>query len=201
MRDRFTGIFQAVRPKEQPEQVYALLTYAPPEVSHALDDIRRRYDPAYKDGIKPHITVKRPAPLRDPKYLGAMVKELGVMAARLKPFPVDLNGYNTFRKHEANVAFLKIQDEASFCNLHSKVMEVLNKVFGEDVADQFEGPVYHPHLTIGNNLSDLELAVMEHELAQGDYHLHFNFWITGVTLMTQASGQIWQTINTFEFPT
>jgi len=197
LRDRFTGIFQAVRPQAAVEQVYALLTYAPPAVLVALDDIRRRYDPAFKDGIKPHITIKRPTLLGQPQNLDAMVRELSQVALQLKPFEVVLDGYNTFTKPDTNVAFLKVVDETAFCSLHTQVIEALVRVYHTSVADRFEGEAYHPHLTIGNNLSDLELAVMQHELHQGHVGLHFTFWITSFTLMTQAAGQIWQTVATF----
>lgn len=213
MRDRFTGIFQAIRPSEQPEQVFALVTHAPPEISHALDDIRRRYDPAYKAGIEPHVTIKRPTVLGDPKRLDAIVSELSSAMAQLRPFPVVFDGYGTFKKPNANVVFLKVQDEDPFCQTHAAIIEALDRAYAptplppavangvtaNTIADHFEGQAYHPHLTIGNGLSDLELAVMEHELATGNYRLHFAFWVTEVVLMTQPGGKPWETVNTFIF--
>lgn len=199
MRDRFTGIFQFARPHEQPEQVFALVTYTPPEVAHALDDLRRRYDPAFKSSIKPHVTIKRPTVLGDPKNLEAMSLEFKRISTQLKPLPVVLDGYNVFRKPDANVVFLKVQDETPFCNLHQHTINAMNQVYGKNMADQYEGAVYHPHLTIGNNLSNLELAVMEHELTTGNYRLHFAFWVTSMVLMTQVPNQQWEIVDTFTF--
>lgn len=213
MRDRFTGIFQAIRPPEQPEQVFALVTHAPHEISQALDDIRRRYDPAYKAGIEPHVTIKRPTVLGEAKRLDAIVAELGKTTTEIRPFPVVLDGYGTFKKTNANVVFLKVQNEEPFCDMHQRIISALDRAYApaevppvvangvtaNTTADHFEGQAYHPHLTIGNALNDLELAVMEHELQTGNYRLHFAFWVTEVVLMTQSGGKPWETVSTFTF--
>jgi 2'-5' RNA ligase len=197
VRDNFTGIFQAIPSKTQVENIFALLTYAPPEVSHALDDIRRRYDPAFKEGIKPHITIKRPALLGPMPNVANIANQLATITTYIKPFPVVLSGYGTFNNPEASVVFLKVQDETGFRALHLSVIEALDKIYPVSVADRFEGHLYHPHLTIGNGLSELEFAVMQHELDNGSYRLHFAFWITSLTFMVQSDDQKWQTINTF----
>jgi len=199
--ESFTGIFEAINPSDlaQPPQHFALLTYPPLEVATFMDDIRRRYDPAFKEGIAPHITIKRPAILPDTSLLPVVSAALKTAMARLVPSPVDLDGYNIFRKPGRNVVFLKIRDEQPFCQLHHTILKALGEVLPEGGADQFEGEAYHPHLTIGNALDDLELAVLEHELSSGQYRLNFSFELAEIVLLHQPPRQPWQRHETFRF--
>lgn len=201
MSDNFTEIFKAIRyPAEaQAKHYFALVTYAPPEVSEAVDDIRRRYDPAFKDDIAPHITIKRPAVIENPALLPAMVEAVRKALRDIAPFQVDLEGYDVFRKKDANVVFLKVRDERPFCNLHMTVVQALDSVLPGAAIDQYEGNAYHPHLTIGNALDDLELAVMEYELSQGNYRLNFSFTLSELSMMDQPPHQSWRTIENFSF--
>ncbi len=197
MNENFTQIFQAVRsPAEgQPQHFFAIIAYAPPEISAAVDDIRSRYDPAFKDGIPPHITIKRPAILTNPALLSAMSGAIRVGLQHLQPFQVELDGYGVFRHPGRNVVFIKVRDERSFCELHTSVAAALSSVLADPGLDQYENSAYHPHLTIGNALSDLELAVMEHELSGGSYRLNFSFTLSEIALFSQPPAQPWQTVD------
>ncbi len=198
-RGQFTTILEVIRGDERPEQDFALVLNAPPEVAQGIDDVRRRYDPAFKENILPHITVKRPAPL------GGMEKVPQVrfvLREALQSFPalsVQLQGYGIFRSPNRNVAFLKVADEKPFCELHSRVLEGLGRLYPGGLADRYEGENYHPHLTIGNELSDLDLAVLEHELSSGLFQLDFNFRLDQVALFVHQPGQPWQIVELFEF--
>lgn len=201
MNSTFTGIFEAVRSpgSEQQKHYFALVVYAPPEVSEGLDDIRRRYDPAFKDKIPPHITIKRPAVLENPALLPAMSGAVKDACREIAPFRVELDGYNVFRRPGRNVVFLKVKDEQPFCNLHMTVVKALDSVLPGAALDQFEGSVYHPHLTIGNALDDLELSVMEYELGNNNYRLNFSYTLSEIALLSQPPGKPWETTGVFEF--
>lgn len=201
MSDNFTEIFRAIRypAKGQPQHYFALVTYAPPQVSEAVDDIRRRYDPAFKDDIAPHITIKRPAVLNEPELLVGMSAAVGKAMQNVRPFQVDLVGYDVFRKKDNNVVFLKVAQEDPFCALHMTMADALETVLQGAGLDQYEGIAFHPHLTIGNALGDLELAVMEYELGTGNYTLNFSYNVTEIAMLSQPPGQPWQTLNTFTF--
>lgn len=201
MSHNFTEIFKAIRypSRGETQHYFALVTYAPPEVSEAVDDIRRRYDPAFKDDIAPHITIKRPAILNEPELLSGMSAAVKQAMQNIRPFQVDLEGYNIFRKTDNNVVFLKVRDENPFCQLHMQMIEALETVLPGAGLDQYEGIAFHPHLTIGNALGDLELAVMEYELGSGNYRLNFSFELTEIAMLSQPPGQPWQTIDTFSF--
>jgi 2'-5' RNA ligase len=197
--EQFTRILETIRPEAAPQQEYAIILDAPPEISEALDDVRRRYDPAFKVKVPPHITVKRPTVLADPTCIEAMRGAMRKVAANLPPIPVVLMGFGNFKSPGRNVVFLKVENEAPLYQLHQEVVAALQEVFGTDQADHFENSSYHPHLTIGNELSEIDLAVLEHELATGGYRLNFNFVISQFTLYVHDTGKPWQTIETFSF--
>lgn len=197
--EQFTRILETIRPEAAPQQEYAIILDAPPEISEALDDVRRRYDPAFKVKVPPHITVKRPTVLTEPDRIEATRDALREVANNLPPIPVALKGFGNFKAPGRNVVFLKVEDEAPLFQLHQKVVEALREVFGVEQADHFENSSYHPHLTIGNELSEIDLAVLEHELITGGYRLNFDFIISQFTLYVHDTGKPWQTIETFSF--
>lgn len=197
--EQFTRILETVHPEAIPQQEYAIILDAPPEISEALDDVRRRYDPAFKVQVPPHITVKRPVVLTDPARIDQVREALRQVAASLPPIPVALKGFGRFKSPGRNVVFLKVEDESPLCNLHERVAAALFEVFGTAQTDHFEDRNYHPHLTIGNELSEIDLAVLEHELVTGGYRLDFDFTISRFSLYVHDTGQPWQTIETFSF--
>ncbi len=201
IRDQFTGILDnTLLPVEhQPEQDFALVLNAPPEVAQAIDDVRRRYDPAFKAGILPHITIKRPSALGIPEKLPLVQEALREGLAGHGAIQVQLEGYGIFNKPGTSVVFLKLRDETPFITLHRRAITALSQVYPDGLADQYEGQNYHPHLTIGNELSDLDLAVLEHELATGSFKLDFSFTFTQVTLFVQAANQPWRTLEEINF--
>ncbi len=204
MATKFTGILQIVQPEIGRERDFAIILYAPPEISMALDDIRRRYDPAFKANIPPHITVKRPAPLGAPENLDRLPQLLQEVTQNLRPFQVNLSGYDVFHKAECNVVFLKAVDETPLCNLHLEVIQALTHLYPNGSADALENDKYHPHLTIGNKLTNIELTVMEHELQSGSFRLNFEFIATEIGLMIQKPGEkpselIWETVGHYKF--
>ncbi len=201
MSGNFTEIFEALRPfdKGHTEHFFALVAYAPPEVTAALDDIRRRYDPAFKEGILPHVTMKRPAILPDAALLPALSQSIRQAVQTISPFQIELSGYGIFRNSDKNVVFVKVQEEKPFCRLHTEIGEALKKVLPGGGLDKYEGEAYHPHLTIGNNLSDLELAVMQYELDSGSYRLNFTFELSEVALLSQPPRLSWETVDNYHF--
>ncbi len=198
MTDRSTGFFSPYPiPEKENSHFFALVLYAPPEVSKEVDDIRRRYDPAIKEGIPTHLTIKRPAILPESQFLPLIDEEIKTVCKEISPFQVNLDGYSLFKKPGRNVVYLKVRDEKPLDQLHLKMLEALGKVIPGAGADQYEGQGFHPHLTIGNFLSDLELAVMEYELGKGDYRLNFSFEISKITLLDQPPGGLWKTVNSY----
>jgi 2'-5' RNA ligase len=196
---QFTRILETIRPEATPQQEYAIILNAPPEISEALDDVRRRYDPAFKVKVPPHITVKRPTVLAEPARLEKVREALRGVAASLPPVPIALKGFGKFNSPGRNVVFLKVEDERPLFQLHERVSAALREVFGAEQADHFENGNYHPHLTIGNELSEIDLAVLEHELVTSGYRLDFDFTISQFSLYVHDTGKPWETIETFTF--
>jgi 2'-5' RNA ligase len=198
--DQFTSLVDALRPIPRLEQNFALVLNTPPEVAAEIDDIRRRYDPAYHVGFAPHITIKRPAMLGNMADLETMRQVLREVIESFEAIPVQLQGYDIFRSPGSHVLFLKVVDEKPFCELHQRVLQALTRLYPNGHADHFENSHYHPHVTIGNKLSDLDLAVLEHELAGGDYRLDFSFTLTHLSLLVHESNQPWEVVENFSFP-
>jgi 2'-5' RNA ligase len=208
LTNRFTTILKIAQNGERQEQEFAIILYAPAEISVSLDDIRRRYDPGFALKIPPHITIKRPASLGNPdnlaKLLATLSQKMENVAASTRLFEVELEGYSIFHKQDSNVVFLKIKNEEPLIELHKKIIHALSEVFPNGHADSLEYDNYHPHLTIGNKLSDIELAVMKHELDSGNYQLNFNFTAHEIGLLAQppvwdGGHFIWDTIASFTF--
>lgn len=198
-REQFTRILETLTPEVTQHQEYAIILDAPPEIAEALDDVRRRYDPAFKAKVPPHITLKRPTRLSDPAQVARIQQAMHTVAAEAPPLPVTLKGYGSFKSPGRNVVFLKVENERSLYDLHQKVVQTLSQALGSEQADQYENSKYHPHLTIGNELTGLDLAVLEHELATGGYRLDFSFILTQFTLYVHDTGKPWETIDTFSF--
>ena len=200
-REQFTGILNPawLTAEQTEEQDFALIVNAPSEIAQALDDVRRRYDPAFKVGIPPHITIKRPAPLGGADKLAQLQAVLREGLTGAGEVSVQLRGYGIFKNPGTSVVFVKVQDEQPLLDLHQRSLTALSQIYPNGQADHFEGEKYHPHLTIGNELSELDLAVLEHELATGGYQLDFAFTVDCVTLFISQSGKPWQAIEDFKF--
>lgn len=196
---QFTRILETIHPEVTQQQEYALILDAPPEISEALDDVRRRYDPAFKVKVPPHITIKRPTVLGEPARIAQIQQAMKTVTASVPPIPVQLKGYGTFKSPGRNVVFLKVENERPLYDLHQKVAQALFQVYSTEQADHYENSSYHPHLTIGNELSEIDLAVLEHELTTGGYRLDFDFILTQFTLYVHHTGKPWETIETFVF--
>ncbi|NWJ46022.1 MAG: 2'-5' RNA ligase family protein [Chloroflexi bacterium] len=203
----FTGTLSSIRANNEQEPQFAIILYAPTEVSTALDYVRFRYDPGFKMKIPPHITLKRPASIGKQPNLSAhfhtVCRAIEEITPTINPFAVALSGYDVFRKPDCNVVFLKIADASPLWHLHQKLIEVLSRFYPDGAADSLEGAKYHPHLTIGNKLSDIELAVLQHELDTGSYKLDFRFIAEEMGLLAQlpiADDRFdWRTISHFKF--
>jgi 2'-5' RNA ligase len=199
LREQFTRILETLNPEITQHQEYAMVLDAPTEISEALDDVRRRYDPAFKAQVPPHITLKRPTRLTDQAHVALIQQAMEQVAAGVAPIPVTLKGYGSFKSPGRNVVFLKVENERPLYDLHQKVTQTLSQALGSEQADQYENSNYHPHLTIGNELTGIDLAVLEHELTTGGYRLDFSFILTQFTLYVHDTGKPWQTIKTFAF--
>jgi len=205
----FTGTLGSLRANNEQEAQFAVILYAPTEVSTALDYVRFRYDPSFKMKIPPHITLKRPASIGNPPNLPAhfhaVCRSIEEITPAIQPFTVELSGYDVFRKPDCNVVFLKIADSSPLWSLHQKLLDALSHFYIGGAADSLEGEKYHPHLTIGNKLSDIELTVLQHELDTGSYKLDFRFTAEEMGLLAQlpnTDGRLeWRTISHIKFGT
>lgn len=201
MASDFTTFLKIVnREKALAKQSFALTLYIPQNNNQALEEIRSRYDPAAQANIPIHITVKRFTPYFHKSEIEGIRQRLVEISSQLKPFLVTVDGYGTFDSPNHNVVFLKIKNPEPLRQLHYKIVEILEDFFAEGGIDNFEGQNYTPHITIGNALSDLDLAVLKHELSQQSGLLNFSWEVNQMSLVVAffQAGH-WEIVQTFKF--
>ena len=90
---------------------------------------------------EPHITLKAPTGLTEDKM---WLAKLIVLIGNYKRFQITLDGFDNF---DDRAFFLKLAFSQELMDLHMKLVDLLSPDF---VVNQFyEGPLYHPHLTLG----------------------------------------------------
>jgi 2'-5' RNA ligase len=196
----FTTFLKIVnREKVLSRQSFALTLYIPQFVDAALHDIRNRYDPAALANIPVHITLKRFTSFVAMSDVDLIRQELEKFVKQFQPFQVTLDGYGMFHSPNHNVVFLKVKNPEPLRQLHCQVLGILEKIIPEGGADNYEGAKYVPHVTIGNALSDLDLMVLEHELAQHPENLHFTCEINQMSLVVAFFQEgDWKVVQNFQ---
>jgi 2'-5' RNA ligase len=197
----FTTFLKIVnREKALAKQSFALTLYIPQEINQTLEELRQRYDPAASANIPIHITVKRFTPFFHKSEIEELRQKLAEMSQQVKPFQITAEGYGAFHSPNHNVVFLEIKNPAPLRHLHFKILEILQDFYPDAGADKFEGENYTPHITIGNALSDLDLAVLKHELSQQPELLHFSWEVNQMSLVIAFFQEgHWEIVQTFKF--
>jgi 2'-5' RNA ligase len=197
----FTTFLKIVNPeKVLSRQSFALTLYIPEYIDTALHDIRERYDPAAQAGIPVHITLKRFTSFLIMEDVEKIREALENFSGQIKPFQIKLNGYGVFRSPNHNVVFLEVKNPELLHQLHCQVLGLLQKFVPQGGADPYEGENYVPHITLGNALSDLDLIVLEHELAEHKDKLNFTCHINQMSLVVAFFQEgDWKVLQTFRF--
>jgi 2'-5' RNA ligase len=91
---------------------------------------------------EPHITLKAPSGLTEDK---AWLPKVLVLVGNHQRFSINLSSIDGF---DDNVLFLKPKSSEGLMSLHQKLIELLNPT-EEENRKFYEGPMYHPHLTLG----------------------------------------------------
>ncbi|OGK12266.1 hypothetical protein A3C98_02410 [Candidatus Roizmanbacteria bacterium RIFCSPHIGHO2_02_FULL_37_15] len=91
--------------------------------------------------LEPHITVKYGFEIKD---ISPFEKYFDQLVNSIHPFTIRLNKINYF---EPNVAFLDIEKNKDLTNLHSNILEFLDKNHSIKPSE-FEGPSFHFHTTL-----------------------------------------------------
>jgi 2'-5' RNA ligase len=138
---------------------------------------------------EPHITLKAPSELAENK---SWLAPLMILVGNHAPFQIKFDGLGWF---DDIVLFLNPEYSEGFVDLHNKLVNLLNPDV-ESGEKLFEGPLYHPHLTLGeatwDGMSTEELRLMEKK-AEIEFYTIPPFLVTSVRLYQKdTNGELYQ---------
>ncbi|MFZ0075976.1 hypothetical protein D3D03_07290 [Exiguobacterium sp. RIT452] len=147
---------------------------------------RKRYDSKYAL-ITPHITMRERISVDDSE-LDTIVAALNKVAAQTKPVSLHIQGARSFHPTN-NVLFLKVMPTDELEQLHRDL----------HAGDLTHTPKYDflPHITIGQDLSDVELFDVLERLKMED--IRFQEDVTKMALLYELENGSWSVYETFRF--
>lgn len=147
---------------------------------------RKRYDSKYAL-ITPHITMRERISVDDTE-LDSIVAALNQVAEQTKPVSLHIQGARSFHPTN-NVLFLKVMPTDELEQLHQALHS----------GDLSHTPKYDflPHITIGQDLSDVELFDVLARLKMED--IRFQEDVTKMALLYELENGSWSVYETFRF--
>ena len=132
--------------KDMPDKLY-LIALIPPEplreqIKVLKEEMKDRFQSAHALKSPAHITLRMPLRL-PPKKETRLVSLLKQLAGAQKPFPVKLQGFDSF---PPRVIFIRIEDHKPITALMEQLEVVLTEEFSFGIGDDHHP--FHPHLTI-----------------------------------------------------
>lgn len=141
-----------------PAFAYGVVIVPPPDLTGQLLALRQRH-PLLRSSAPPHVTVKSPFLLR---HSGARVAErLESVCEGLAPFEVCLGSIGQFGH---SVLYLDVLDPAPLRELNARLVEQLDG-YVETLNPRWDGPGFHPHLTLAERLCPDDLPALRRALA------------------------------------
>lgn len=151
-----------------------------------LRDARRSYGDPQADIIPTHVTILPPTPI-EAAAMPSVQEHLAAVAARTVPFRIELMGTDTFRP-VSPVVFVPLVKGASACDALAAHVRTGPLERGLEFA-------YHPHVTLGHNISDERLDAAE----AGSRDVHLDFMATEVVLYLRDTEHNWERCAGFAF--
>ncbi|AFS70991.1 MULTISPECIES: YjcG family protein [Exiguobacterium] len=156
------------------------------QIQDFANSYRKRYDSKYAL-ITPHITMRERISVDDAE-LETIVAALNRVAAQTKPVSLHIQGARSFHPTN-NVLFLKVMPTDELEQLHRAL----------HAGDLAHTPKYDflPHITIGQDLSDVELFDVLERLKMED--IRFQEDVTKMALLYELDNGSWSVYETFRF--
>lgn len=151
-----------------------------------LRDARRSYGDPQADVIPTHVTILPPTRI-DATSMPAVEEHLAAVAAGTTPFRIELMGTDTFRP-VSPVVFVPLVRGASACEA------LANRVRTGPLQRSLDF-AYHPHVTVGHNISDEQLDAAE----VGSRDVHLEFVADEVVLYLRDTAHNWERCAGFAF--
>ncbi|MEO6501560.1 MAG: 2'-5' RNA ligase family protein [Jatrophihabitantaceae bacterium] len=141
---------------------------------------RRRIGDPEADKIPPHVTLLPPTEI-DADQLDLVEKHLAEAASTVLPFTMRLSGTGTFRP-VSQVVFVQVSTGIAQCELLEQAVR------RDPIVREVEFP-YHPHVTVGHDVSDEHLD----EAFEGLRDFVAQFKVESFTLYAQDPDGTWRT--------
>lgn len=155
-------------------------------IQNFANSYRKRYDTKYSL-ISPHITIKERTEIQE-EQLATIVDYLQKIADETRPFSIKVDGVRSFAPTN-NVLYLKIQQSLELTELQQKLHD--------GPLNQPPKYVFLPHVTIGQELTDDELADVLERLRMEN--IHFEEVVHRMALMYELENGSWNVYETFRF--
>lgn len=134
--------------------------------------------------IPPHVTLLPPVVV-EPGQMGVVVDHLSDVAARSRPFVMELSGTETFRPL-SQVVFVNLRSGAREC---AALHEAVN---AGPLRQDLQFP-YHPHVTIAHDVAEENLDRAEADMAGFDAL----FAVAHFSLYEFGDDGVWRDVSTF----
>lgn len=155
------------------------------EVQDFANSYRKRFDPHYSM-INPHLTIRDKEEWTN-EQLDAAVKHLERVTASFSPFTLQFNRFTSLYP-SSNTIIIGLENRVHMELLHEAVC---SQVLQEH---HVQHP-YHPHLAIGQQMSNDELQDVLSSLSK--IPVNFTCFIDRVHLLYQTDNGAWTTYQTF----
>ncbi|MTH53197.1 hypothetical protein GKZ89_07200 [Bacillus mangrovi] len=163
---------------------YGIVLFPAKKLQDLANSYRKRYDPHYAL-IPPHLTLKTPFEASD-EEIKAISKELRRSARELRPVQLEVTKISSFSPVN-NVIYLKVEPTEELKELHS--------MLHSGALESEPEYAFVPHITIGQKLSDAEMADVLGQLKMQDNH--HSEQIDRFHLLYQLENGAWTVYETF----
>lgn len=163
---------------------FGIATFPQKETQDIANSYRKRYDPRYAL-IPPHITLKERFELNEDQIEEA-TNALEQIAKQTAPFTIQINKVSHFHPTSPTLYFA-IEDGGELKKLHTRLLSPFES---HDLPYDFI-----PHITIGQQMEDVELHDVYSMLRLKEFNLTSN--IDRFQLMYQLDNGSWTIYQTF----
>ncbi|AZB42412.1 hypothetical protein CEF21_08960 [Bacillus sp. FJAT-42376] len=163
---------------------YGIVLFPAKKLQDLANSYRKRYDPHYAL-IPPHLTLKAPFEASD-EEIKAISKELRSLANGHSPIKLEVQKISSFSPVN-NVIYLKVEPTDELMDLHAALHS--------GSLDSKPEYSFVPHITIGQKLSDAEMADVLGQLKMQENH-HIEL-IDRFHLLYQLENGAWTVYETF----
>lgn len=186
----------------QTRTMYGVVLGLPDESSEEVEAKRHMYSPQAAKSIFPHITLRAPFTVEDPRRLTPVLEDI---VLKYMPVDIKLNGVGAFKGDRNNVIYAQVENNERLFRLHEALVRGLAEVSVEDIfpdAMDHQLENWVPHVTIADGLTLEGLERVHEELR--DYNPSQSWEARELLLVRSESSAdgslLWTTTRAFRAP-